>query len=222
MPLLSQQENSAKVPYPSFSGKSEEDFDKFRKEINVAIKTNQIKRSDQVRVIRDSLSGQPKTMISANLDDVDKAWKILSEIYGIAGRLVKAKKDKLIVMGSMLKPDSKLPRYVRQRVEWLLELNLVMKDLSDLAKTNMDCYCEKYNDSTIKKIKSFFPFTIHSKMSGFEGSSKEKFEQMSDLVEMLLKSSRSLLADVDVEEDLNHDDEESSASDDKDDLDSGP
>ena len=208
--------SSAKVSYPSFSGELEEDFDKFRKEINEAIKTNQIKRSDQVKVIRNNLSGQPKSMISASLDDVDKAWKILSEIYGGASRLVKAKKLRLTVMGIMPKPDSKLPEHVRQRVEWLLELNLIMKDLSDLAKTNMDCYCETYNDSTIKKIKSFFPFTIHNKMSRFEGSSKEKFEQISSLVETLLKNSRSLLADVDGEEIPDYDDKEASASDEDD------
>ena len=208
--------SSAKVSYPTFSGESEEDFDKFRKEMIEAIKTNQIKRSDQVKVIRNNLSGQPKSMISASLDDVDKAWKILSEIYGGASRLVKAKKLRLTVMGIMPKPDSKLPEHVRQRVEWLLELNLIMKDLSDLAKTNMDCYCETYNDSTIKKIKSFFPFTIHNKMSRFEGSSKEKFEQISSLVETLLKNSRSLLADVDGEEIPDYDDKEASASDEDD------
>ena len=206
--------SSAKVSYPKFSGNLDEDFDKFRREMNDAIKTNQVKRSDQVKVIRDNLSDQPKTMISNSLEDVDKAWKILSEIYGGAGRLVKAKKDKLTAMGIMPKPDSKLPGHVRQRVEWLLGLDLIMKDLADLAKTNMDCYCETYNDSTIKKIKSFFPFTIHNKMSEFQGSAKEKFEQISNLVEKLLKSSRSLLADVDGEEVPDHEDKESSTSDD--------
>ena len=190
-------ERSAKVAYPSFSGKLEEDFDKFKKDMNAALKTNQIKRSDQVKVIRENISGKPKSMISPNLDDIDKAWRILSEIYGGAGRLVKSKKSKLTAMGSMPKPDSKLPGHVRQRVKWLLEIDLVLKDLSELAKTNMECYCEIFNDSTLKTIKSFFPLIIHKKMSGFQGSSKDRFGQISALVEKLLKDDRRLLADVD-------------------------
>ena len=189
--------SSAKVAYPSFSGKLDEDFDKFKKVMNEAFKSNQVQRSDQVKIIRDNLSGQPKSMISVNLEDVDKAWKILSEIYGGAGRLVKAKKDKLTMMGSMPKPDSKLPGHVRQRVTWLLELDLNMKDLSDLAAKSEDCYCEIFNDSTIKMIKAFFPINIHTKMSGFQGTAKERFGQISAHVECLLKQARGLLADVD-------------------------
>ena len=57
-------ERSAKAAYPSFSGKLEEDFEKFKKEMNAALKTNQVKRSDQVKVLRENISGEPKSMIS--------------------------------------------------------------------------------------------------------------------------------------------------------------
>ena len=193
--------SSAKVDYPKFKGELEEDFDKFMNVMKKALKSNKVQRSDQVKIIRDNLSGQPKLMISANLDDVDKAWKILSEIYGGAGRLVKAKKDKLTMMGPMPKPDSKHAGHVRQRVNWLLDLDLNLKELSDLSGKSEDCYCEVFNDSTIKKIKSFFPIGIHTKMSGFQGSAKDKFGQISAHVEKLLTEARGLLADVDGEGD---------------------
>ena len=221
--------NSAKVDYPKFTGELEEDFDKFMRVMKKALKSNKIQRSDQVKIIRDNLFGQPKSMISVNLEDVDKAWKILSEIYGGAGRLVKAKKGKLTMMGPMPKPDSMHPRHVRQRVNWLLDLDLNLKELSDLTEKNEDCYCEVFNDSTIKKIKSFFPVGIHTKMSGFQGSAKEKFGQISDHVGKLLKEARGLLADLDGEEVLKYeaydyddasasDDDDESTDDDKDDV----
>ena len=132
-----------------------------------------------------------------SFEDGDEAWRILAEIYGGAGRLVTAKKDKVTIMGSMPKPDSKLPGHVRQRVTWLLELDLNMKDLSDLAAESEDCYCEIFNDSTIKMIKAFFPIGIHTKMSSFQGTAKERFGQISAHVECLIKQARGLLADVD-------------------------
>ena len=193
-------ERSAKAAYPSFSGKLEEDFDKFKKDMNDALKTNQVKRSDQVKVIRENISGEPKSMISHDLDDIDKAWKILSEIYGGAGRLVKAKKGKLTLMGPMPKPDSKLRGHVRLRVKWLMDIDLLMKELSDLAAINEEFYCEVYNDSTLRKIKSFFPIKIHTEMSRFRGAANERFDRISNLVEKLHKDDRGLLVDLDDED----------------------
>ena len=208
--------SSAKAAYPSFSGKLEEDFEKFKKEMNAALKTNQVKRSDQVKVLRENISGEPKSMISLNLDDIDKAWRILSEIYGGAGRLVKSKKGKLTAMGPMPKPDSKLPGHVRLRVKWLMDVDLLMKELAELAAINEEFYCEVYNDSTLSKIKSFFPIKIHTEMTRFKGTAKDKFGRISNLVEKLHKADRGLLSDLDGEEVPNHnDDDEASASDDE-------
>ena len=103
----------------------------------------------------------------------------------------------MTAMGSMPKPNSKLPENVRLRVKWLLDVDLLMKDLSELAATNEDAYCEVYNDSTIKTIKSYFPIKIHTQMSGFEGTARDKFGQISDLVDKLHKDNRGLLADLD-------------------------
>ena len=114
-------------------------------------------------------------------------------------------------------------------INWLLDLDLNLKELSDLTEKNEDCYCEVFNDSTIKKIKSFFPVGIHTKMSGFQGSAKEKFGQISDHVGKLLKEARGLLADLDGEEVLKYeaydyddasasDDDDESTDDDKDDV----
>ena len=190
--------SSSKVSYPqTFSGKPEEDFHKFQKEMNEALKTNRVKRSDQIKILKEHISGQPKSMIPSSLNDIDLAWKILSDVYGKASRLVKAKKDKLTAMGPLPKPESKFPVHVRMRVEWLLGVEVLMGELVDLAETNEDCYCETYNDSTIKKIKSFFPLPIHKKMSGFQGSAKDKFGQISALVKKLHGEDRDLLADVD-------------------------
>ena len=93
------------------------------------------------------------------------------------------------------------------------------------AAMNEDAYCEVYNDSTIKKIKSYFPIKIHTQMSGFGGTARDKFGQISVLVDKLHKDSRGLLADLDGEEVLDNDyegtfsdDEEESTDDDEDDV----
>ena len=57
-----------------------------------------------------------------------------------------------------------MPRHVKLKVKWLMDVDLLMKDLSDLAAINEELYCEVYNDSTLSKIKSFFPIKIHTEM----------------------------------------------------------
>ena len=104
-------------------------------------------------------------------------------------------------------------------MEWLLTMELLIKDLMDLAAEDEDCYCEVYNPTMLRQIKAFFPIKNHEEMSKFHGSAKEKFEQLYDYVLELRQCSQAVLKDDDpgpTDEDDLYDD----ASGSDDDLDS--
>ena len=73
-------------------------------------------------------------------------------MYGDPSRLVHARKSKLIALGTLPKPKSKYPNHVKQQIEWLLEFEILLNDLFELAKQNSDCFCEVYNTSILKII----------------------------------------------------------------------
>ena len=125
------------------------------------------------------------------------AFAILSHLYGDPSRLARARKNKLILLGMFPYPGSKSPSHVRQQMEWLLSAKLLIKDLMELAAEDEDCYCEVYNPTMLRQIKAFFPIKNHEEMSKFQGSVKDKFEQLYDYIIELRQCTQTVLKDID-------------------------
>ena len=70
------------VRLPMFSGRDDEDYSLFEKEIKKVFVTNRIRRDDQVKKLRENLKGHPKRIIPKTLENIDEAFRILQEIYG--------------------------------------------------------------------------------------------------------------------------------------------
>ena len=91
---------------PTFEVNGKEDFSKFEKEMKNGLITNRVKRTDQVAKLRESLRGSPKQMIPSTLEDIDEAWRILRDIYGDPGRVMKDRRATIQAMGRMLSISS--------------------------------------------------------------------------------------------------------------------
>ena len=98
-----------------------------------AFKSNQVRREDQLKKLRECLDSQVKFIIPESTRNIDDAFAILSHMYGDPSRLARARKNKLLLLGMFPYPGSKSPSHVRQQMEWLLTIELLIKDLVDLG-----------------------------------------------------------------------------------------
>jgi hypothetical protein len=69
------------VKLPTFDGNHFDDFMKFKKEMLNGFKSNKIKKDDQIKKLRECLSGTPKTLIPKGMESVEDAWLILRNMY---------------------------------------------------------------------------------------------------------------------------------------------
>ena len=65
---------------------------KFQKEMLKGFKSNKIKKDDQIKKLRECLSGIPKTLIPIGMESVQDAWLILKDMYGDSARVMIARK----------------------------------------------------------------------------------------------------------------------------------
>ena len=79
------------VKLPVFSGAQDEDFSKFKKEVEKGMKINRVKKYDQVSKLRDCLRLDAKGLIPSTMDDIEEAWKILVKRYGDPSRVMAAR-----------------------------------------------------------------------------------------------------------------------------------
>ena len=95
--------NTSSVKLPVFSGGDEEDFIKFRREMEKGFRSNRVKKEDQVKKLRENLRGQPKSLVPEGMDNIDNAWEILQNLYGDVSRIMRARKKKISALGQFPK-----------------------------------------------------------------------------------------------------------------------
>ena len=94
----------SEVKFPTIGGGNDEDYNKWEKEMKVALKSNCDRRDDQVRKIREYLKNHPLSLVPENLDNVDAAFSTPKSLYGDPSHMMKRKKDKLLSLGQYPKP----------------------------------------------------------------------------------------------------------------------
>ena len=167
---------SADINYPTFGGSMEEDYMKFQHEMKNALKVNKIRLEDQVPKLRENLQASALKLIPSSLDNIEEAFTILSSIYGEPGRVMTARKNKIASMGSFPNSKVKTSSNVKNQVEWLLSLELCIKDIFDLAENNEDMDREAFNSSMFKTLINLFPLEVHCDMVNVNGGIKSKIE----------------------------------------------
>ena len=170
--------NAADINYPTFGGNVEEDYMTFQKEMKNALKVNKIRLEDQVTKLRENLKDSPLKLIPHSLENIEEAFGILSSIYGDPSRVMTARKNKIASMGSFPNSKVKTSSNVKNQVEWLLSLELCIKDIFDLAEKNEDMDREAYNSSMFRTLISLFPLEVHSDMVNVNGGIKAKIKAL--------------------------------------------
>ena len=128
---------SANLVLPTFSGKSEEDFSKFQREMLKGFKSNKVKREDQVKKLRENLKGHPLSLVPDTMESIDKAWESLSKVYGDAARVMNAKMNKLRSMGQFPKNGQSFTANKNQ-VEFLTSLEMTLKEMLEVGDQSID------------------------------------------------------------------------------------
>ena len=79
---LARSQSKDAVPYPVFKSKETEDVHKFIKEFKEAFVRNQVAQKDQCKIFRTNLKGVALDIVSKDIEDVDKAYKLLIKQFG--------------------------------------------------------------------------------------------------------------------------------------------
>ena len=176
--------NNAEVRYPKFSGSIGEDFSKFEVEMKKALVMNQVRKADQVRVLRENLSGGALNMVPATVKDIDLAFTSLSKLYGCASKVMRYRKDQLLALGQFPVSDTnKSAKFVRSQVEWLISAEIILKDIFDIASTSVKLNREAFNPSNFEEILYLFPLKTYTQMSTIDGSVQFQFEALFSLMQ---------------------------------------
>ena len=71
------------VKLPTFAGQDDEDFVKFKAEIEEAFVQNRVSKSTKLKKLREVLTGQAKKLVPESLvGDIEKAWDVLDKAFG--------------------------------------------------------------------------------------------------------------------------------------------
>ena len=185
---------TASVKLPIFSGEQSEDFTRFRKEMEKGFKTNRVKRFDQTSKLRESLKNHPRNLIPNTLDDFEEAWRILQSIYGDPSRVMAARKKKISGLGSFPKDDKK-GGIIKKQVEWLISLEITLKDIMELAQDDEEMEMEAYNGSMLSSIRLLFPFDIEEDLAKIRGTGKYKVSKIIEYIGTLREGRQEMLKD---------------------------
>ena len=182
---------TATVKLPVFSGLQAEDFSKFRKEVEMGMKINRVRRYDQVSKLRECLRLDAKSLIPSTMINIDEAWKVLSKRYGDPGRVMAARKQKLRELGHF-PPCGKDLESFKNQVQWLIRFETTLDDIMELANTNLDMEYEAYNGVMVNTIIKLFPVDLGDKLI-FEGTFQYKVRKMREFTEKLRETKQELM-----------------------------
>ena len=165
-----------------YEGGDEEDYGKFKEDMEKAFVHNRISKSDKVAKLRECLRGHAKRLIPESItNDLEKAWEALDKAFGKPARLMRFRKAALDKLGTLPKENAKSG--VKGHVEWYLELEGLLQSLIDLGRKSDEMYMEAFSPTMLDKICSMFPRNIGCKLSRCDGQGENK------LVKMLQKIS---------------------------------
>ena len=140
------------------------DFSTFMEEVKKAFVANKVRKEDQPSKLKESLKSHARKLIPESMKEIDTCWDTLKAVYGDPSRVMNAKKKKLSSMGRYPADELNNPTssYLRQQMEWLLSLEVTIKEIIVLAEDDEEMEREAYGSSTFITINKMFPFSIQS------------------------------------------------------------
>ena len=145
-----------KVSYPSFEGRDDEDFSKFKELMDRAFLQNRVAKIDKLEKLRDVLKGHAKKLVPFSLTgNIDDAWKTLDNAFGDSIKLMNKRKEALNKLGKM--PSNTGKGGLKAKIEWFLQLEVIVQSISDLGNKNSRLSSEAFNPTTFSTIQRLFP-----------------------------------------------------------------
>ena len=178
------QTKAANISFPTFSGHDNEDFVKFKKDMENALRVNKVLKEDQAKKLREHLRGDALKMVPGTIEFIDEAMTLLQTVYGDARRILNNRKDKLKAMGVFFRLEkfggnsSRSAAEAKAMVDWLISFELNLKDLMDLSTKGVDLYSSVYNEDMYTTIIKLFSATLADEVNNVSGTYKDKFEYL--------------------------------------------
>ena len=185
------------VKFPQFSGSLDEDFIKFQKDFKNCFRVNRIRLEDQPSKLRENLKGSVMKLIPSTITNIDECWDILLGIYGDPYRVMTSRKSKIKALGSFPKSNVKSSALIKSQVEWLLQIEICIKDIFDVAKMSTDMDREAFNRSTYRTLIQLFPIDVHTELAKIKGNVKAQTEALYTHIVTSRAELQSVLKDFD-------------------------
>ena len=134
-----------------------------------------------MRKFIECLRGHPKHIIPASMYNIEDAWKTLDAIYGDPSRVMAAKKNKILSMKQFPK-DENSGKTLKEKVEWLMKLEITLKEVVELADSDEEMEKEAYSGSMITTVRNLFSFVYLSDLSKYRGTGRQKLLKMIEYV----------------------------------------
>ena len=171
-----------KVKLPFFEGRDDEDFSKWKELVERAFIKNRVAKDDKLTKLREVLKGHAKKLVPFSMTStIDDAWKALESAFGDPNKLMQNRKDALQKLGSLPKDNAK--GGLKAKVEWFLELEVVLKSIKELGSKSNDMYAEAFSPSTFMVITRLFPSKEVLKLKKIPGDCDE--EKMEKFIEKI-------------------------------------
>ena len=159
-------------------------------------------RADQVSKLRECLSGHARQLVPNTMLNISTAWDVLHTAFGDSARVMQARKEKVVNLGPY--PSSgRSSNTLKQQVEWLLSLELAMKDIIELGLQNSDMDREAFSGGTISKILALFPISIQADLTVCKGDGRERLMAIVEEVAKLREVRQQLLRNAELAEGFN-------------------
>ena len=134
--------------------------------------------------------------------DINVAWDVLHTAFGDSARVMQARKEKVVSLGHY--PNSgRSSNNLKQQIEWLLSLELAVKDIIELGLQNSDMDGEAFSGGTISKILALFPISIQADLTICKGDGKQRLVAIVEEVTKLREVRQQLLRNAELSEGFN-------------------
>ena len=97
-----------KVKLPTFGGKDNKDYEKFKRDLFKGFAQNRVTQADKLDKLRECLSGEAKRLVPQSItSNVDDVIKVLDQAYGDPIRLFNYREDYFFKLGKQPKKNDK-------------------------------------------------------------------------------------------------------------------
>ena len=180
-----------KIKLPLFEGRDDEDYARFREEMERGFIHNRVTRLDKLLKLRECLRGHAKKLVPDSLtQDIDEAWAVLDKAFGDPLRLIKCKTEALSRMEQLPRENGK--KGMKGQVEWYIELESLMQNLLVLGRSSIKLGMIVFQPLFINDVYNLFPSSIANKLIKCDGDADEHFENVLGKISKLRAETQKL------------------------------